>query len=269
MNNRETEYQQLAKQLAAEYERRHEHTRTLRQQLRANRAAGKAARHANRLRAQQARKNIPMPEANQPDKTASLDTQMAAAVRRQLAHITTSHQINRTGWTRQQWINDARRLMGELDGSVRDLVNGHVLALLAELDHAGDRDRALRVEMETSNALRADRDAAHDQLDEARTTLLAAFGLPIDEQHLSVQQLLDQLIDEWQTARTHHWEAADQYERDTTRLHRMVAASVGRVVRAGRPARLLPAVQARLRRAGEGAAGSGPENRSQQAGAED
>jgi hypothetical protein len=74
----ETEYQQRAKAASAEYERRHEHTRTLRQQSRAARAAGKAARHANRLRAQQARKDTDPSMTNQPDKTASLDTQMAA-----------------------------------------------------------------------------------------------------------------------------------------------------------------------------------------------
>jgi hypothetical protein len=61
MDDREIEYQQRAKAAAAEYERRHEHTRTLRQQLRANRAAGKAVRHANRLRAQQARKDTDSP----------------------------------------------------------------------------------------------------------------------------------------------------------------------------------------------------------------
>jgi hypothetical protein len=61
------------------------------------------------------------------------NTQMAAAIIRQLTHVAASHQIDRTGWTRQQWIDDARRLMGDADGSVLDLTNGHVMALLAEL----------------------------------------------------------------------------------------------------------------------------------------
>jgi hypothetical protein len=61
------------------------------------------------------------------------DPQMAAAIIRQLTHVAASHQIDRTGWTRQQWIDDARRLMGDADGSVLDLTNGHVQALLAEL----------------------------------------------------------------------------------------------------------------------------------------
>jgi hypothetical protein len=52
----------------------------------------------------------------------------------QLRHAEASHRIDRTGWTDEQWVEDARRLMGDLDGSVLDLVNGHVLALLRTVD---------------------------------------------------------------------------------------------------------------------------------------
>jgi hypothetical protein len=69
MDSLETEYEQRAETAADEYERRHEATRTLRQQLSAARAAGKAARHANRLRAQ-ARKDTDPPMTNQPDEHA-------------------------------------------------------------------------------------------------------------------------------------------------------------------------------------------------------
>lgn len=60
--------------------------------------------------------------------------QMAAARQRQQQRVTDSHRMDRRGWTRQQWINDARRLFHEQDGSVLSLLNGHVSAMLAELD---------------------------------------------------------------------------------------------------------------------------------------
>jgi hypothetical protein len=66
----------------------------------------------------------------------SLDDQMADAVRNQREHVRASMAVDRRGWTRQQWIDDARRLMHDLDGSVLALVNGHVMALL---DEVGDR----------------------------------------------------------------------------------------------------------------------------------
>jgi hypothetical protein len=59
--------------------------------------------------------------------------EMAEAVKRQAAHVFESHRVNRTGWTREQWVEDAQRLMDDIDGSVLDLVNGHVLALLTEV----------------------------------------------------------------------------------------------------------------------------------------
>lgn len=62
-----------------------------------------------------------------------LDDQMIEAVRRQREHVTASLAVDRRGWTRQQWIEDADRLMNDLDGSVMALANGHVTALLAEV----------------------------------------------------------------------------------------------------------------------------------------
>jgi len=66
--------------------------------------------------------------------------EMAEAVQNQARHILDSHAVNRTGWTRQQWVDDARRLMGDLDGSVLDLVNGHVMHLIGALT---DKDAAI------------------------------------------------------------------------------------------------------------------------------
>lgn len=60
--------------------------------------------------------------------------QLAEAFRGQLAHAADSWKVDRRGWTRAQWIADVRRLFNDLDGSVLDLVNGHVQALLDEID---------------------------------------------------------------------------------------------------------------------------------------
>ena len=59
--------------------------------------------------------------------------QMGAAIRRQVAHAQVSSSVNRSGWTRQQWVDDARALMGHVDGAITSLVNGHVVALLDEV----------------------------------------------------------------------------------------------------------------------------------------
>lgn len=67
------------------------------------------------------------------------DDQLAAAVHRQLQHAAASQAVNRRGWTDQQWIDDARSAIGDLDGSILDLVNGHVLALLRRLDELESR----------------------------------------------------------------------------------------------------------------------------------
>lgn len=61
---------------------------------------------------------------------SEMTDQMAEAVKRQMAAMDRSYRTDRTGWTQEQWIEDADRLMNELDGAVTSLVNGHVLALL-------------------------------------------------------------------------------------------------------------------------------------------
>lgn len=59
--------------------------------------------------------------------------QMGEAVRRQMAARHRSFGVDRTGWTRRQWIEDAEKLMNEVDGAITSLVNGHVMALLDEI----------------------------------------------------------------------------------------------------------------------------------------
>lgn len=60
----------------------------------------------------------------------SPDDLMALAVRAMAHHAGDSWRVDRTGWTDERWIEDAKRLMDDIDGSVSSLVNGHVLALL-------------------------------------------------------------------------------------------------------------------------------------------
>ncbi len=60
--------------------------------------------------------------------------ELSQALARQRAASERSWDMDRTGWTRSQWVEDARRLMDELDGAVTSLLNGHVLALLDEID---------------------------------------------------------------------------------------------------------------------------------------
>ena len=66
------------------------------------------------------------------------DGDMTRAFIRQLEEYNKSVYIDRTGWTRQQWINDARELMNHPDGAITSLVNGHVMALLDEAQEVGE-----------------------------------------------------------------------------------------------------------------------------------
>lgn len=59
---------------------------------------------------------------------------MGDAVREQFIHATQSARVDRRGWTRRQWVEDARHQMGDLHGSVLDLVNGHPMHMLDEID---------------------------------------------------------------------------------------------------------------------------------------
>jgi hypothetical protein len=40
---------------------------------------------------------------------------------------------DRIGWTRQDWVADAERLLADVDGSILDLLNGHGVHMLAEI----------------------------------------------------------------------------------------------------------------------------------------
>lgn len=59
---------------------------------------------------------------------------MAEAVKRQSDRAEASTRIDRSGWSDDDWIVDADRLMNESDGAITSLVNGHVMALLRRLE---------------------------------------------------------------------------------------------------------------------------------------
>ena len=63
-----------------------------------------------------------------------MSDQMVEAIKRQMKHVDASMRVNRTGWTDDQWIDDARKLMRDIEGSVLDLLNGHVVAMLRRLE---------------------------------------------------------------------------------------------------------------------------------------
>src|SRR3990172_11524394 len=59
--------------------------------------------------------------------------EMGEAVRRPIEHVEGSHGVDRGGWTEQQWIDDAMSIFDDPAGSDRDLLNGHVIAMLSQL----------------------------------------------------------------------------------------------------------------------------------------
>lgn len=79
---------------------------------------------------------------------AVMSEQMAEVVQRQMQRSRASQYINRQGWTQQQWIEDADRLMNEVDGAITSLVNGHVMHLLDYWRATSGRVDALTVTAE-------------------------------------------------------------------------------------------------------------------------
>lgn len=55
---------------------------------------------------------------------------MTEAIRAMQRHAARASGVDRRGWTTEQWAEDAKRLMDDIDGSIMSLVNGHVSALL-------------------------------------------------------------------------------------------------------------------------------------------
>lgn len=62
-----------------------------------------------------------------------MNDDLAKALRRQFDHARDSRTVDRAGWTAKQWADDATRLMGDIDGAITSLVNGHVSGLIREL----------------------------------------------------------------------------------------------------------------------------------------
>lgn len=87
---------------------------------------------------------VPLTVFGQLDLRSPMDDRMSEAVNAQRQHIQISHAVSRTGWTRQQWVDDAYAQFRDLHGSVLDLVNGHISALLAEVDDLRDQIASMK-----------------------------------------------------------------------------------------------------------------------------
>lgn len=75
----------------------------------------------------------------------SLDDQMTDAVRHMAELADQTQQVDRRGWTDQQWIADARQIMNEPHGSVLSLLNGHILAILRQLTALEQAEQSARL----------------------------------------------------------------------------------------------------------------------------
>lgn len=75
-----------------------------------------------------------MPDVDDDHSDLLRRAQMRDAIARQMEQSQRSKMVDRTGWTDEQWIDDARALMNHPDGAITSLVNGHVLAMLREID---------------------------------------------------------------------------------------------------------------------------------------
>ena len=66
-------------------------------------------------------------------------SEMSEALDRMADHRSAAMTVNRSGWTREQYLADAERLMNDLDGSVSSLVNGHAMALIGAVRELRER----------------------------------------------------------------------------------------------------------------------------------
>jgi len=63
----------------------------------------------------------------------SLDDQMTRAIGNMKRLGGEVVLVDRTGWTREQWVAEAEEIMDDIDGSVLALLNGHIMAVFEEL----------------------------------------------------------------------------------------------------------------------------------------
>jgi hypothetical protein len=68
------------------------------------------------------------------------------AVTRKYAHRDKVLMMDRKNWTRDQWVQDAFDIMADPDGSSISLMNGHVRALLSEVEELRGRRSASDLE---------------------------------------------------------------------------------------------------------------------------
>lgn len=72
----------------------------------------------------------------------AVQRQLEIAAKRQLGHIKESKLADRTNWTKDQWVDDARELMNDIDGSVLDLLNEHVMAMLSKIEELSGKKQS-------------------------------------------------------------------------------------------------------------------------------
>lgn len=80
----------------------------------------------------------------------SEQVELAQAFRRQMDQADLSGQVDRTGWTDQQWVDDARERMNHPDGAITSLKNGHVMAMLREITRLDALVDALQADIENA-----------------------------------------------------------------------------------------------------------------------
>lgn len=78
---------------------------------------------------------------------------LAEAIEASVRMAETAARVNRTGWTDEAWIDDAKEIMGHIDGSVASLLNGHISAMFRQLKAQQERINDLEEDVRSSGYL--------------------------------------------------------------------------------------------------------------------
>ena len=78
---------------------------------------------------------------------------LAEAIEATVRLAETSGRVNRIGWTDEAWIDEAKEIMGHIDGSVAALLNGHISAMFRQLKAQQERISELEEDVQGSGWL--------------------------------------------------------------------------------------------------------------------
>lgn len=78
---------------------------------------------------------------------------LAEAIEATVRLAETSARVNRINWTDEAWIDEAKEIMGRLDGSVAALLNGHVTALFRTVERLTERVKELEEDVQGTSWL--------------------------------------------------------------------------------------------------------------------